>query len=78
MLPGVDLGAALVENPSNDPERVVAEQEERRRLGGRDRGDDGLRGLVRVAGLGAVDGVVLLASLAGGVGVVGDRRGSDC
>ena len=56
-------------------QRVRAEQEQRRRLVGLDGGDDRLRGPGGVAGLGAVRGVVLLAALAGGLGVVVDDGG---
>jgi hypothetical protein len=54
--------------------RVLAENQQRRRRGAFDDGDDRLRCLDRVARLGAVDGVVLLAALAGRLRVVRNRR----
>src|SRR4051794_8348989 len=54
--------------------RVLAENQQRRRGGAFDDGDNRLRCLDRVAGLGAVDGVVLLAALACRLRVVRNRR----
>src|SRR3954447_19076625 len=74
-LPGVDLVPECVECGAEAVRGVVAEEQHVRGVVGLDGLDECGGGLGGVAGLGAVDGVVLLAALAGGVGVVSDDGG---
>src|SRR3954453_7305071 len=74
-LPGVDLVPECVERGAEAVRGVVAEEQHVRGVVGLDGLDECGGGLGGVAGLGAVDGVVLLAALAGGVGVVSDDGG---
>ena len=53
---------------------VLAEDQKRRRVRAFDDGDDRLRCLAGVSGLGPVDGVVLLAALAGRLRIIWNRR----
>src|SRR6185312_1871580 len=74
-LPPRDLLRALVRDVAVGGQRVGPEEQERRGVRGFDGGDDRRTGLARVAGLGAVHGVVLFATLPGCRRVVVDDRG---
>lgn len=72
MLPHLDAVEPGLGEPAVGVERIVAQQQERRRLVGLDGGDDGSGCLGRVTRLSAVHGVVFLAAFAGSVGIVID------
>jgi hypothetical protein len=72
--PLLHLGALCVKHRCRRAQGVGAEQEEGRQLRGRGDFDERPSGAGRVARLGAVGGVVLLAPPAGGRGVIVDRR----
>src|ERR1700694_5627178 len=71
-LPFLHFSALGLVDPQERGEGVLAEEEQERRVGGLDSGDDRPRSLGGVSGLGAVHGVVFLAALSRGVGVIRD------
>jgi hypothetical protein len=72
MLPSFDGVESGCGEPAIGAERIVAQQQERGRLVGFDRGDDGLGCLDWVAGLSAMRCVVFFTPFAGGFGVIVD------
>src|SRR3954453_2205640 len=74
LLPGGELGELSLDHGPDCAERVCSEHQQSGRLGGLDGGEDRAGGPGRVAGLSTVRGVVLLAALARGLGVVVDHR----